>query len=78
LFSFITLLAHSLIAAQGPMTRQAAWYPKSILTFSDALALVRHHLWIHWTFHLSPDQPDMVQVPRPLLERFNDLLCYAT
>lgn len=77
LFSFITLLAHSLITTQGATVRQAAWYPKPVLTFSDALALVRHHLWLYWTFHLSADKPDMVKVPRPLLERFNDLLCYA-
>ncbi|MBI5670928.1 MAG: transposase [Chloroflexi bacterium] len=77
LFSFVTLLAHALITSQGAAVRQAAWYPKTMLTFSDALALVRHHLWAFWTFHLSADEPDMVKVPRPLLERFNDLLCYA-
>jgi hypothetical protein len=77
LFSFVTLLAHTLITCQGAQPRSAAWYPKTSLTFSDALALVRHHLWAFWTFHLSADDPDMVKVPRPLLERFNDLLCYA-
>jgi len=77
LFSFITLLAHTLITREGAQVRSASWYPKTLLTFSDALALVRHHLWLYWTFHLSPDEPDMVKVPRPLLERFNDLLCYA-
>jgi hypothetical protein len=77
LFSFITLLAHTLITGQGAQPRSAAWYPKSSLTFSDALALVRHHLWAFWTFHLSWDEPDMVKIPRPLLEPFNDLLCYA-
>jgi hypothetical protein len=69
--------AHTLITHNGAAVRSAAWYPKSLLTFSDALALVRHHVWDFWTFHLSVDEPDMVKVPRPLLERFNDLLCYA-
>lgn len=77
LFSFITLLAHTLITQQGAPVRTAAWYPKPLLTFSDALALVRHHLWAFLTFHLSADEPDMVKVPRPLLDRFNELLCYA-
>ena len=77
LFSLITLLAHTLIPREGAPVRSASWYPKTVLTFSDALALVRHHLWLYWTFHLSADEPDMVKVPRPLLERFNDLLCYA-
>lgn len=77
LFSFITLLAHTLITQRSAPVRSAAWYPKPLLTFSDALALVRYHLWAFWTFHLSADEPDMVKVPRPLLDRFNDLLCYA-
>jgi DDE superfamily endonuclease len=77
LFSFITLLAHTLIQRHDAPIRSAAWYPKSVLTFSDALALVRHHVWTFWTFHLSAHDPDMVKVPRSLLERFSDLLCYA-
>jgi hypothetical protein len=78
LFSFITLLADTLITRHHLTTRTAAWYPKPLPTFADALALVRSHLWAHLTFQLSPDEPDMVKVPRVLLERFNDLLCYAT
>jgi hypothetical protein len=77
LFSFITLLAHTLITREDAPVRSAAWYPKTLLTFSDALALVRYQLWAFWTFHLSRDEPDMVKIPRPLLERFNDLLSYA-
>lgn len=77
LFSFITLLAHNLVSHESVPARSAAWYPKRLLTFSDALALVRHRLWAFWTFHLSYDEPDMVKVPRLLLERFNDLLCSA-
>ncbi len=77
LFSFITLLAHPLMLYQRAQPRSAAWYPKPLLTFTDALALVRHQLWAFWTFHLSTDEPDMVKVPRPLLEHFNDLLAYA-
>lgn len=77
LFSFITLLADTLLTQETARARSAAWYPKTLLTFSDALALVRHRLWAFWTFHLSSDELDMVKVPRPLLERFNDLLCYA-
>jgi hypothetical protein len=78
LFSFITLLADTLITRHHLTTRTAAWYPKSLPTFADALALVRSRLWTHLTFQLSPDELDIVKVPRVLLERFNDLLCYAT
>jgi hypothetical protein len=77
LFSFVTLLAHTLITRHGLTTRTAAWYPKALPTFSDAIALVRHRLWVYFTFPISVDDADMVKVPRVLLERFNDLLCYA-
>lgn len=75
LFSCMTLRAHTLIQQPQAPLRSAAWYPKVLLTFSDALA--RQHLWTFWTFHPSVDEPDRVKVPRALLERFNHLLCYA-
>ncbi len=49
LLSLGTLLADSLIARHGVPTRTA--YPKPLPTFSDALALVRSHLWAHFTSH---------------------------
>ncbi len=78
LFSLITLLANTLLTRHDLTCRTAAWYPKLLPTFSDALALVRHTLWASLTFQLSQEQPDMVKVPRVLLDRFHDLLCYTT
>ncbi len=78
LFSLITVLAHALSTCHDFPTRAAAWYAKPFPTFSDALALVRSSLWAHLTFHLSASEPEMVKVPRVLLQRFNDLLAYAT
>lgn len=77
LFSLVTLLADTLITRHGLTVRTAAWYPKTLPTFSDAIALVRRALWTHLTFQTSPDDAHSVKVPRLLLERFNDLLCYA-
>jgi hypothetical protein len=77
-FSFITLLAQRLSTRHALPCRSAAWYPKTRPTFSDALGLVRATLWTHLTFQRSASDPDMVQVPRALLQRFNDLLAYAT
>jgi hypothetical protein len=77
LFSLVTLLANALILSDAIPVRASAWYAKSLPTFSDALALVRSRLWTYWTFHISLPDPDMVKVPRVLLERFNDLLAYA-
>jgi hypothetical protein len=44
-FSLVTLFAHRQMAQEGPPTiRRAAWYDKSRLTFTDALALARKDL----------------------------------
>jgi len=77
LFSLVTLFAHHLIDLHGLQLPRSAWYSKTRPTFADALALVRSHLWSHFTFQLSLDNPDMVKIPRPLLSRFHDLLSYT-
>jgi len=63
----------SIVVTFATLLKPHHWLP----TFSDAIALVRSRLWAYWTFHLSLDDPDMVKVPRSLLERFTDLLAYA-
>jgi hypothetical protein len=78
LFSWITLAAHLLQAQQPLPVRPAAWYSKSLPTFSDAIAFVRYHLWSHQHFFcLSPADHDIVKMPRSLLNRLIDTLCYA-
>jgi hypothetical protein len=77
LFSLVTLFAHTLIAQHGLHLPKTAWYSKSLPTFSDALALVRAQLWTHFTFQMSAAEPDIINVPKRLLLRFHDLLCYA-
>ena len=79
LFSWVTLVAHALYLSH-PLAapRQAAWYHKPLPTFSDALALVRYHLWIASpTFRISRDEPDMLKIPFPLFDSLLDALCYA-
>jgi hypothetical protein len=44
LFSLVALWASHLAAERGPMLECVRWYRKSLPTFSDALALVRHEL----------------------------------
>ena len=77
LSSIITLTAHLLIAKGATCVRRTAWYRKTRPTFSDAMALVRRHLWNHLPFSLSPQETDMMKIPRVLLERFTEALCYA-
>lgn len=78
LFSLVTLLAHCSTRRGKLPIRQAAWYDKPLPTFSDALAIVRYQLWQAMIFHTSVSKADMQKVPRVLLMRFTDALCYAT
>lgn len=79
LFSWVTLVADALYSLNPtPSPRQAAWYTKSLPTFSDALALVRQHLWSAYpTFRISKDEPDMLKIPKPLFDALVSTLCYA-
>jgi len=76
IFSLVTLLAQPQMVTASHV-RQAAWYHKSLPTFADALAVVRRQLWGHTLFCTSPACDDVVKVPRVLVERLADALCYA-
>lgn len=76
LFSWVTLVADLLAAEQQLTPRTAAWYPKAHLTFSDAIAAVRHILWQSgfWMSSSDPNRRKLsVQLPSHLVE----MLCYA-
>jgi DDE superfamily endonuclease len=77
LYSLVTLLAQTLPPAQTRLVRTAAWYAKPRPTFSDALAVVRRELWSHSHFSMSRAKSEVVEIPRALLERLTDALCYA-
>ena len=77
LFSIITLTAHLLIEQGMTCVRSTAWYSKPHPTFSDAIALVRRQLWDHIHFSTSQQETDMIKIPRALLDRFTEALCYA-
>ena len=78
LFSWVTLLAHQSQTDGKLPIRQAAWYAKSLPTFSDAIALVRSQIWNHWGFWMSSSEPD-IQIFQPdLLKRLFDAVCYST
>jgi hypothetical protein len=79
LFSWITLVAHTFhLSGQSVTARQSAWYPKTLPTFSDALALVRHQLWSSLpTFQTSGENPDIIKVSRPFFASLVETLCYA-
>ena len=77
LFSVITLVAHQRMTDRAGMVRRATWYRKIHPTFADALALVRRELWRHETFHTSSCACELVKVPRAIVDRLAELLCYA-
>jgi hypothetical protein len=77
LYSLVTLIAHPLVQTETPVVRTAAWYAKTRLTFSDALAVVRRELWRACHFSMSTFTDEMVKIPRAVFERLTDTVCYA-
>ena len=74
LFSLVTLWAGETLAGAAP--RQAAWYRKSRLTFSDALASVRHTLWLSAIFEISRQDQDRIEIPRHVFNRLTQAACF--
>jgi hypothetical protein len=77
LFSLIALFGHQMLQGQELPVRQAAWYPKSVPTFSDTLALVRQQLWPVDIYWMSPSDPEVVTIPKALFDRLTDTLAFA-
>lgn len=76
LFSLTTLLGHARYPAGDIPIASAAWYRKRQATFSDVLAMVRWTLWNDLSFQTSPTDPEMVLVPRGMLTRLTQAVCY--
>jgi DDE superfamily endonuclease len=77
LFSIVTLLADRLSKRQALPVRTAAWYTKELPTFADAMALVRRCLWSGCHFSTLRQKSEVVKIPRSVLERLTDAVCYA-
>lgn len=77
LFSFVTLLAHRSTRRGKLPARQAAWYVKRLPTFSDALGVVRQHLWPSLDFTTSHHSINIEKHKQLLLNRYTEALCYA-
>ena len=77
LFSIIALWTHDLANAKKLTPRIAAWYPKSVLTFSDAIAAVRREIWRHQISRMSRPSRDSVEIPHHIWRRVENALAYA-
>ena len=78
LFSLVSLFAHECLQGEPLPLRQAAWYAKTAPTFGDALAFVRQQLWPTVLSCMSPETPDLVQIPRPVYHHLTETLAFAT
>jgi len=73
----VTLLATKLARDGALPMRQAAWYRKTLPTFSDALAAVRRQWWRTIGLSTSTCEHDVVKVPRHVFQRLHEAACYA-
>jgi len=78
MFSLITMVAQELAKGGKLKIRSAVWYQKEVATFSDAIGCVRQYLWERRSFQTSPNEVEMIKIPRPLLECLTDTLCFVT
>ena len=76
MYSLTTLWATALFDADS-RPKGASWYSKTSLTFSDAIATVRHTLWLSEYFAVSDQGANPQKFTRDLTERMADALCYA-
>jgi DDE superfamily endonuclease len=77
LFSIVALWAHDLAKARKLKPRTAAWYPKAVLTFSDAIAAVRRQIWSHQISFMSRPRPDSIEIPIHIWRRMENALAHA-
>ena len=77
LFSLVTLIAHQHAKRRKLPIRQAAWYHKTVPTFSDALALVRKQIWQHECFQIAGSLADSLKFPPKIQDRLLSALCYT-
>jgi hypothetical protein len=76
-FSLVVLMAQILHPQELPV-RQAAWYPKTEATFSDALAAVRRDLLADTEYEKSSNHDDPVLISQQTLRSLLNLACYPT
>lgn len=77
LFSIVAILAQELHRTARLTPRQAAWYAKPALTFSDAIAAVRRQLWAQEFISSSASDPESATISSPLFHRWAQALAYA-
>ncbi|GHO79669.1 hypothetical protein KSD_74400 [Ktedonobacter sp. SOSP1-85] len=75
LYSLVALLGYRLHPRGDIPFQRTAWYQKQQATFIDVLAAVRWHLWNNFSSSTSPQNPDVILLPRSDLVRLAGLVC---
>ena len=76
MFSLITMMAQELCKGGKLKIRSAIWYQKEVATFSDAIGCVRQQLWEFQSFQTSPNEVEMIKIPRSFMETLTETLCF--
>ena len=78
LFSIVTVWANDLSKSRKFEPRTTAWYPKEVLTFSDAIAAVRREIWHHQISFMSRPSRDSIEIPYHIWQRMENALAHAS
>ena len=68
---------HDLSKSRTLKPKTAAWYPKAVITISDAMAWVRREIRGHQLSFMSRPRRDTIEMPRQIWERMENALAYA-
>jgi hypothetical protein len=77
LYSVVTLYVHQNAERLALSPRRAAWYPKPAVTFADAIARLRQHLWLE-RIVTSAAPTDVTEPISPAIQCIVEAACYAT
>ena len=76
-FSLIVLWTTDLFATNQIIPFATAWYDKTELTYSDAIAAVRREIWNHQILSTSPPDRHSSKIPNSIWARMTTALSYA-
>lgn len=68
LFSIVTIWANLLHTKGKLLIKTTAWYPKTHLSFSDAIAAVRIHIYDYNNYQTSPENTEIHYLKSPCLQ----------
>ncbi len=76
LYSLVTLFSRLLHPTGDIPVQQTAWYHKKQATFSDVLAAGRFSWWNPLRYPASPENPDVILLPRSEVSRLVTAACF--